>query len=809
MGSCEVYKAHINGNAIQSCQEHCKNTANYSKECLESVGLANTGYLCGLLHDAGKCTEEFNAYIEAASRGEKVTKGSVIHTFAGLQMVLSRYHSHYNSELECSFWNNLTSELIAIAIGSHHGQFDVYNSEHKSGFDHRFEKQPAYDKKAAKNFYNECFNKKEVDESFGKAAEEIKKTYYRILELLSETSSELQTEEMLFYLGVLERLVLSALIEGDRRDTAEFMSCSCIENSDDKGIDDTEQVWERLYNHLRQKLDIFPKKTPIQCARREMSDYCETFAENPCGIYRLNLPTGAGKTLSGLRYALVHAKKYKKKRVIFAIPLLSILDQNANVIRDAVGDDSIILEHHSNVIQDGLPAEELAKREMLIDTWESPIIITTLVQLLNTMFEGKTSSIRRFHSLADSVVVIDEVQSVPIKMLSLFNLTINFLSKICNTTFLLCSATQPLFELNSHKLLINEQEVIPADEIRKYRNIFKRTEVQYIGNLNADEIINKAEEYYQQYGSVLLICNTKKETNELYNKAKSISDNCIHLSTAMCMAHRKAVISSMMQKLKNKESLICVSTQLIEAGVDVSFGAVIRLAAGIDNVAQAAGRGNRNGESDCHAPVGIAYLKGENLSRLKEIKLSQDVTGELIAEYKRKPDDFDNDLISDKAIKFYYEKLFRKINETVHSTDYCIEDGNLFDFLSYNMQYAPENAETVTMRQAFKTAGEHFEVFDNVQTSVITPYGDGEKIINDILSEKFLNDIAWSKKILNDAKEYVVNLFDYQVEKLNKAGAIYSDTNKSVLILNPDYYDEHLGVITEKGDASEWDTLIL
>ena len=808
----KAHIAHINGDKIQSCKEHCTNTANYAKANLESMGLANTAYLCGLLHDAGKCTEEFNEYIEAAAKGEKVARGSVIHTFAGVRMVLSNYHSKYNSLPKGEEFNNLTAELIAIAIGSHHGQFDVFNRASESGFDHRMDKQPKYDEKAKKNYYAECASPTEIDELFIKSRQEIQDLYMKLIGLVENIDDEKKLEEVLFYLGILERLILSSLIDGDRRDTAEFMSCSFNQTSNYVGFDkidehELNEKWNKAYCNLMRKLNLFPAETEIQRARRELSDYCEKFAEEQAGIYRLSLPTGSGKTLSSLRYALAHASKYGKKHIIFAVPLLSILDQNAGVIRDAVGNDEMILEHHSNVLLDDTLQEECARQEFLMETWDSPIIITTLVQLLNTMFDGRTSSIRRFHNLADSVIVIDEVQSVPTKMLSLFNLMLNFLSHICGTTFILCSATQPLFELNSHRLLIDDANVVPPDKMEKYQEIFRRTDVKDIGSLNSEEVIQKLEEYYRDYGSVLLVCNTKKKAYELFKMAKDITDNCIHLSTSMCMAHRKSVLNSLTQMLENKEHLICVSTQLIEAGVDVSFGAVIRLAAGIDNVAQSAGRANRNGESTELAPVGIAFLKGEDLTKLKEIKLSQDVTGELIDEFKKHPEDFGSDLISDKSVDFYYRTLSRKFNNIEGYTEYCVDNYNLFDLLSCNIKFACEE-KIITMRQAFKTAGDDFAVFDDKQTSVIVPYEQGRDVINDILSDRFSRDLNWAKDVLKSAKDYMVNIFDCDVERLEENGAVYTDKDKTVIILNPDYYDNELGIIYKKGDVNEWDTLI-
>lgn len=216
--------------------------------------------------------------------------------------------------------------------------------------------------------------------------------------------------------------------------------------------------------------------TPIQTARRELSELCLQAASKPGGIFRLNLPTGAGKTLSGLRYALKHAEAFGKERIFFISPLLSILEQNAREIRKAIGDDSIVLEHHSDIITGELSDDELSRYELLCDSWNSPIVITTLVQFLNTLFSGKTASVRRFNSLANSVIVIDEVQTVPLKTLSLFNYAINFLSEVCNATVVLCSATQPYLE-GIHRPLVECKDIIEPDIVKRYATVFKRNSI--------------------------------------------------------------------------------------------------------------------------------------------------------------------------------------------------------------------------------------------------------------------------------------------------------------------------------------------
>ncbi|MBQ2726264.1 MAG: DEAD/DEAH box helicase family protein, partial [Clostridia bacterium] len=240
----------------------------------------------------------------------------------------------------------------------------------------------------------------------------------------------------MFLYGLLVRLLTSAVMEGDRRDTAEFMSGAVYPPEADQNL------WQTLLAGMEAKLNTLDSSSPINAARRKISDICREAAGKHSGVYRLNVPTGGGKTLSALRYALAHAEKYSKKRIIFTFPLLSVLEQNSDAIRKYTGDD-FVLEHHSNAVQEKISPEKLDDYELLTENWSSPIIITTLVQLLNTMFDGKTSSVRRFHALTDTVIVIDEVQTVPGNMLTLFNLAVTFLAEFCNTTVLLCSATQP------------------------------------------------------------------------------------------------------------------------------------------------------------------------------------------------------------------------------------------------------------------------------------------------------------------------------------------------------------------------------
>ncbi|MCD7796496.1 MAG: DEAD/DEAH box helicase [Clostridiales bacterium] len=272
-----------------------------------------------------------------------------------------------------------------------------------------------------------------------------------------------------------------------------------------------------MHKKLDRYIALFPSDTPINIARREISDLCFATGDLPSGIYRLNVPTGGGKTLSGLRFALEHLKAHNKKRIILVSPLLSILDQNAKEVRKALNNDDIILEHHSNIIREkahGDESDEDDRCNYLTESWNSPVIITTLVQLLNTMFSGKMSAVRRFHALANSVIVIDEVQTVPANMLSIFNSAVNFLQAVCGATVVMCSATQPILEKVPHPLCGEIKDIVPKDIIATHSAVFKRTEIVDKGYLTEQEIADFVLALFETNKSTLVICNKKGRSAE-------------------------------------------------------------------------------------------------------------------------------------------------------------------------------------------------------------------------------------------------------------------------------------------------------
>lgn len=410
----EVFYAHISDkNQYQSARDHCRNAAHYASLALTPIGLSHTAYLAALLHDMGKFKKEFNDYLlDAAILHKPVKRGSVNHTFAGVRFVLNQWHN--TDEFG---YSEITAELLAFAIGSHHGLFDCIDENRNSGFLYRLEKEGTHYTEASKNFLLQCANQAELNDLFQHSVEEISPVLTKISGLPQQQKDEIANSEIYFYLGLLARMLLSAVIEGDRRDTAEFMDGASFPQWPTNMCG----TWSECLCRMEQKLQQFPSDKPIDLARQSISNRCAAFAQRPSGVYRLNVPTGGGKTLSSLRYALAHAKRWNKSRIIFTSPLLSILDQNARIIRTYVGDDHLILEHHSNLVKPSDGNGELNRLELLTESWDCPIIITTLVQLLNVLYSGDTSSIRRFHALCNSIIVIDEYEIIGLNLKSQLN----------------------------------------------------------------------------------------------------------------------------------------------------------------------------------------------------------------------------------------------------------------------------------------------------------------------------------------------------------------------------------------------------
>ena len=784
------YPAHIRKvdgkKYIQTVEEHCHGVAEIAAELLRDIGLEKTAYLAGMVHDLGKFSENFKNYIEKAADGEKVQRGSVNHTFAGVRFLLEKH-----SDEQLSGFSDIVLEILAYAVGAHHGLFDCVDDNNNNGFTKRIQKEGIDYLNAAQEFLKICCSKQDIEDLLKQSEKEFFPVFNEIEKLADNADAKIQNTQITFYIGFLARLILSAIIEADRSDTSQFMN-----GYSEKTVKNISEIWINCIKNVEQKLSTMPLDKPINKTRAQISALCAEAGNLESGIYRLNLPTGAGKTLTSLRYALHHALKHNKKRIIFTMPLLSIIEQNAGIIHDYIGNEELILEHHSNIVETD-ENDELDKRELLIESWNVPIIITTMVQLLNTLFAGKTSNIRRMQALCNSIIVIDEVQTVPDKMLSLFNLALNFLAKICNATIILCSATQPCFEKTMYPLDKSVKDLITLT--KEQETVFKRVRLEYKGEMDCEELADFAAGILEENNSLLLVCNTKNEAAVMFNllcsKLKDVK--AFHISAGMCTAHRKETIKEMQEALENKQQkVLCVSTQVIEAGVDVSFARVIRLLAGMDNIVQATGRENRNREFDGLAPGYIVRLKGEFLKGLSEIEAAKNAAANLLVKYKNNPQIYDDDLMSAKAVNEYYKSLYENVKSGYH--DFYIESvrDSILNLMSCNGNVDSEKIPEYNkyfMHQALKTAGGLFTVFDESSIDIIVPYDRGKEIIQKIFAVGD-KDYEKLKAILKEAKLYTVSLFKYQKIKLEEQGALIFVPSAGVYILQDGYYDELTGL---------------
>jgi len=330
-------------------------------------------------------------------------------------------------------------------------------------------------------------------------------------------------------------------------------------------------------------------KTPVNALRHEILTACRAAAKLEPGHFSLTVPTGGGKTLSSLAFALEHAVKHNLRRVIYVIPYTSIIEQNADVFKETVGDDQVI-EHHSNLDED----DSTSKARLSAENWDAPIIVTTSVQFFESFFAAKPSRCRKLHNIIGSVVVLDEAQLVPVEYLAPILQTMDLLNRRYRISFVISTATQPAFESREgfKGLPMNSVREIISDIPRLYANL-KRVEVEipqnWVKTTRWEELATELLKEEQ----VLCVVSDRKSCRNLH---KLMPIGTYHLSALMCGQHRSKIITEIKQKLKEGAPVRVISTQLVEAGVDIDFPVVYRALAGLDSIAQAAGRCNREGK---------------------------------------------------------------------------------------------------------------------------------------------------------------------------------------------------------------------
>lgn len=767
------YAAHISDDRIQTVEEHCRNTADLCQKFCMSFGAENIGRVQGLFHDIGKMTVDFNNYIRGIS---SASRGEIDHSYAGAK---------YLTEISDNKNSGVLS-LIARTIISHHGLHDWVDSNCCDYFQKRISAD--YDYEKVKENIKSVVSEEELTELLDKALREYKSIREKIKSIYEGKT------DYAFYIGMTERMFQSALIDADRIDTADFMSGESQQEISD---DERKQLWKRMYDAMEKKLNSFSERTDkISLQRRSISDRCAAFAKNDVKVCRMIVPTGGGKTLSSLRFAVDYCIAHDMERIIYTAPFMSILEQNSDEICSIAGSE-YFTEHHSDAIAELDPEEDPQKYkeyEAHTERWDSPVIATTMVQFLNTLFSSKTASVRRMHRLSKAVIIIDEVQSIPLKCVNLFNLAVNFLTNVCGAVVVLCTATQPANDETKYPLMLDEKDSMTGDYSEDFE-IFRRTEIipcidPY--GYSFEETADFCFEKFMKNGNLLVIVNTKKSALELYGllKGKCSEDTeIIHLSTNMCPEHRREKIKLIRELLADNKPVICVTTQLIEAGVDISFRCVVRSAAGLDNAAQAAGRCNRHGEAGGICPVYIVKIKDEVLGSLKDISVSQEITQQII--------DSENysDLQSAETISDYFRELYRlEEKELSYNVSKDEPDTTLVDLLSLNKNRYEISPMTSSpyCSQAFKTAGDLFEVIDSHTIDVIVPYNDEAKKLISRLEKPDEN----YRILLRKTQKFTVSIYSQTQKKLVENHALRL-LECGAVILDRTYYDDIVGVKLE------------
>jgi len=804
-----IYPAHyrISDDQIQTVEEHLIGVGKLCSEYAKEHGFEWTGRLLGILHDLGKYTSEFFDYITEGIHREKEglppLSRTVDHGKYGAIFLYKRYPQN-------NIFDKVMLEILAMVICYHHGGLEDYITDdldcklvNRCKTDAQNEVK-AYTE-ACDRLFERVLSQAEMEEIFQKSSEEFRK-YMQLRERLDP-----------FDLHLLIKILYSCLIDADRYDTYCFMQNNNVtEAMSDEEVSKLWIIFDKRLSvtekSLRERLTKSDLEKRIHNLRQDIWKQCSDYGDKPEGIYTLTVPTGGGKTLSSLRYAINHAKKYHKKRIIYVLPFTSIIEQNAAVIRNALDAGEFLLEHHSNVIHEDFNYENTNKDNsdeqweyyrLLTEQWTAPIIITTMVQFLNTIFAGGTQSIRRLHNITDAILIFDEIQALPVNCISLFNKTINYLHRECRNTIILCTATQPYLDRVEHKVFVNGEIITNLEE--KFK-AFKRMEVKPAikkGGMSLSELGEFVKQVKEENKSILIVMNTKSMAERVYKEIKSsVDDTNVYfyfLSTNLCPAHRRMIIADMRNKLAEDKHVICVSTQLIEAGVDISFSSVIRHIAGLDSVAQASGRGNRHGEDEVKDTY-IVQIEGENLGSLDTIRCGEEATKAVLDKYLYDPEQFDHDLLSPKALSYYYENYY-ELSNISKKMDYPIknEKSTILEKLSYIKKTDEyynrfgEKCPTILQYQ-FRTASRYFKVIDDNDTSVVIPFGDGKKLIQKLKE----NTLKYpDKKLIRKAQQYSVNISKDTYQKLTEQGAVEIIKNCGILVLNERFYDPVLGLVTK------------
>ena len=666
----------------QPLEEHLDNVANLAAEFAKPFGAEQWTHLTGLWHDLGKGTLPWQAFLRNANNVidefSEFFDGHPTHAAIGAQQLYQ--------------FSKDAGKLLSYCIAGHHGGLPNWSDTPESALESRLGKTypPVEYSISTPKFPSELFNISDVNR-FG------------------------------FQLQFFVRMVFSCLVDADYLDTENSMDTERAGyRSHYPKINAIDRRFQITFNELLEKVN---PKTTINKQRKIVLQNCLDAAKLDSGLFSLTVPTGGGKTLASLAFALKHAMKHTKERIIYVIPFTSIIEQNAKVFRDMLGDEAI-LEHHCNFISD----DSDWKNRLASENWDAPIVVTTNVQFFNSFYANKPSKCRKLHNVANSVVIFDEVQAIPVEKMMPCIEVIKELSVNYGVTSVLCTATQPAIKRSEQfKSGLDVNEII--SNIPALFDKLKRTEELFIGKLDERTVASKLSKLEQ----VLCIVNTRQQALDIFEALPDSNSN-IHLSALMHPAHRTKKLNEIRQRLASGLPCRVVSTQLIEAGVDVDFPCVFRALTGIDSIAQAAGRCNRNGLSDASCKVFIfEFTKDSSCSFFRQASQS---AAKLF-------DRFAGKLTSPECVQSYFTDFFWK-NEQRMDSDNIIS--KCLSAQSGNIQ--------------FKDIAE-FKMIKSATIPIIIALEESAlKMVDSLRYTKH------KKRILRKLQQYTVQIYSYQFDEI-------------------------------------------
>ena len=707
------YYAHINENGEkQTVKDHLEGTAALCEKFADSFGASEQGYVIGITHDIGKCSDGFQ---------KRLNGGHIVdHSSAGA--------------LECA---KRDAEWASCCVAGHHGGLpDVGNLNNDSAGD--------------PTLYGRL----------RKALENKIPDYEIPVHISAKISNPPNYGVDRLTDSFIIRMLYSCLVDADYLDTEAFMA---EQTAKFKCGDDILSLLDKLNNYIAPWWEPEGDLNRLRC---DILKKCIVTGREPKGFFSLTVPTGGGKTVSSMAFALNHAVVHNMEHIIYVIPFTSIIEQTADVFRKIFGDENVV-EHHSNVsneVKEGENEDSVQYRmTKAVENWDCPIIVTTAVQFFESVYSNRPSKCRKLHNISNSVIIFDEAQMLPTEHLRPCVAAIAKLVKDFCSTAVLCTATQPFLNdlIDKYSSFDSVHEICPNTS--ELFSKFKRVTFKNTGKLNTDLLSQKLSEHEQ----VLCIVNSRKSAQEIYNKLPK--EDSFHLSTLMFPAHRRAVLDKIRKRLISGIPCRVVSTSLIEAGVDIDFPAVYREMAGLDSILQAAGRCNREGKRSLFESIVTIF---EGVSTVPPmLKVNIGAAKEVLTN--------NEEIYSPNTVNNYF-KSYRSLAGTRLDSMGVIE--------------AFENGINGCILP-FRTVAEKFHLIGDTTKTVYIPIGEGEELIKKIRSGMVTRDV------FRKLNQYGVSIYENQYSILESKGALLPLDEDDSFLCDTQLYDPALGLVINEEEA--------